>query len=107
VSVYGSEGMVKRHNAKMRKIKGLLRLVRKRVPFLRENPFLKNFSDFCDTLLVGTSIVRWFSTFMKNLWFLGIFFLLKKLRMVPVLVLGPEKMGALSQVLIQFLKRIN
>jgi hypothetical protein len=70
--------MVKRHNAKVRKIKGLLRLVRKRVPFLHENPFLKNFSDFCDTLLVGTSVVRWFSTFMKNLWFLGFFFLFKK-----------------------------
>jgi hypothetical protein len=104
VSVYGSEGMVKRHNIKVRKIKGLLRLVRKRVPFLHENPFLKNFSDFCDTLLVGTSIVGWFSTFMKKLWFLGFLFLFQKIRMVPVLILGPEKMGALSPVLIQFLK---
>jgi hypothetical protein len=66
--------MVKRHNAKVRKIKGLLRLVRKRVLFLHENPFLKNFSDFGDTLLVGTSVVRWFSAFTKNLWFLGVFF---------------------------------
>jgi hypothetical protein len=78
VSVYGSEGMVKRHSAKVRKIKGLLRLVRKRVPFLHENPFLKNFSDFGDTLLVGTSIVGWFSTFTKNLRFLGFFFFFLK-----------------------------
>lgn len=97
--------MVKRHNTKMRKIKGLLRLVRKRDPFLHENPFLKNFSDFGDTLLVGTSVVGWFSTFMKKLWFLGLFFLFQKIRMVPVLVLRPEKMEALSPVLIQFLKK--
>ncbi len=99
--------MVKRHNTKMRKIKGLLRLVRKRDPFLHENPFLKNFSDFGDTLLVGTSVVGWFSTLMKKLWFLGLFFLFQKIRMVPVLVLRPEKMAALSSVLIQFLKKIN
>jgi hypothetical protein len=35
------------------------------------------------------------------------FFLFSKIRMVSVLALGPEKMGALSPVLIQFLKKIN
>ncbi len=37
----------------------------------------------------------------------GFFFLIKKIRMVPVLVLGPEKMGALSPVPIQFLIKTN
>jgi len=35
---------------------------------------------------------------------LGVFFSFLKIRMVPVLVRDPEKMGALSPVLIQFLE---